>query len=78
MTDLERAVIRRGRFPFGHYRKRIVMAFEPGDIVAVRLERTRTWYRGSVAGVFRQLITWQVEAKRREKRTARKLRRAHE
>ena len=75
MTDLERRIIRRSRFPFAHYRKRIVMAFEPGDVVAMRLERTRTWYRGSAAGVFRQLIAWQVEAKRREKRLARKNRR---
>ena len=75
MTDLERPVIRRGRFPFAHYRKRIVMAFEPGDVVAMRLERTRTWYRATVGGVFRQLVTWQVEAKRREKRLARKKRR---
>lgn len=72
MTDLKRRVIRRSRFPFAHYRKRIVMAFEPGDVIAMRLERTRTWYRGSVSGVFRQLITWQVEAKRREKRLVRK------
>jgi len=75
MTDLERHVIRRSRFPFAHYKKRIVMAFEPGDVVAMRLERTRTWYRGSVAGVFRQLTVWHVEAKRREKRQARKKRR---
>ena len=75
MTDLERPIIRRSRSPFAHYRKRIVMAFEPGDVVAMRLERTRTWYRGTVSGVFRQLIAWQVEAKRREKRLARKKRR---
>ena len=75
MTDLKRPVVRRSRFPFGHYRKRIVMAFEPGDLVAMRLEKTRTWFRGTVSGVFRQLITWQVEAKRREKRKARKKRR---
>jgi hypothetical protein len=72
MTDLERIVVRRSRFPFAHYRKRIVMAFEPGDLVAMRLERTRTWFRGTVAGIFRQLVAWQVEAKRREKRKARK------
>ena len=75
MTDLEQTVKRRSRFPFAHYRKRIVMAFEPGDIIAMRLERTRTWFRGTVAGVFRQLFMWQVEAKRREKREARKKRR---
>jgi hypothetical protein len=72
MTDLERPVIRRSRFSFAHYHKRIVMAFEPGDVVAMRLERTRTWYRGTVSGVFRQLIEWQVEARRREKRKKRR------
>jgi len=74
MTDLERIVVRRSRLPFGHYRKRIVMAFEPGDLIAMRLERTRTWFRGTVAGVFQQLVIWHVEAKRREKRKARKRR----
>ena len=37
MTDLEKAVRRRTRFPFAHYRKRIVVILKPGDCVAMRL-----------------------------------------
>lgn len=58
MTELTRPVIRRGREPFAHYRRRIVVSLEPGDTLAMRLEGTRTTYRASLAGVFRQLAAW--------------------
>ena len=76
MTELKKAVKRRTRFPFAHYRKRIVVILEPGDTIAMRLERSRTPYRGTLAAVYRQLVEWHVQAKRREKREARKKRRA--
>ena len=76
MTELENPVRRRTRFPFAHYRKRIVVILEPVDCVAMRLERTRTLFRAPIAAVYRQLVQWHVEAKRREKRLARKQRRA--
>ena len=75
MTDLERLVKRRTRRPFAHYRKRIVVMLEPGDVLAMRLERHRTVFRAPIPNVYRQLVVWNVEAKRREKRTARKLKR---
>ena len=75
MTELEKAVRRRSRFPFAHYRKRIVVILEPGDIIAMRLERTRTYYRSTLAAVYRQLVEWQVAFRRREKLLARKKRR---
>jgi len=75
MTDLENPVKRRTRLPFAHYRKRIVVILEPGDCVAMRLEKTRTLFRAPIASVYRQLVEWNVEAKRREKRMARKKRR---
>ena len=74
MTDLEKTVRRRTRFPFAHYRKRIVVILEPGDTIAMRLERAHTPYRGTLAAVYRQLVEWHVEAKQREKRKARKKR----
>jgi hypothetical protein len=74
MTGLERRVIRRSRFPFAHYRKRIVVILEPGDCVAMRLEKTRTLFRAPIAAVYRQLVEWHVAAIRREKRLARKQR----
>ena len=68
MTDLTKAVCRRSRFPFMHYRRRIVVVLEPGDVLAMRLERTRAIYRATLADVFRQLIEWHVQRERPRKR----------
>jgi hypothetical protein len=76
MTELKKPVKRRTRFPFAHYRKRIVVILEPGDCVAMRLERTRRLYRAPIPAVYRQLVEWHVTAIRREKRLAWKKRRA--
>ena len=72
MTDLARPVRRRCREEFSHYRKRIVVALEPGDLLAMRLERTRTTYRATVADVFRTLADWHARAEARRKREERK------
>ena len=76
MTDLEKPVRRRTRFPFAHYCKRIVVILEPGDCVAMRLERTHKLFRAPIGSVYRQLVEWHVAALRREKQLARKRRRA--
>jgi hypothetical protein len=76
MTDLEKPVRRRTRFPFAHYCKRIVVILEPGDCVAMRLERTRKLFRAPISSVYRQLVEWHAAALRREKQLARKRRRA--
>jgi hypothetical protein len=74
MTELQKSVRRRTRSPFAHYRKRIVVSLEPGDILAMRLERTRTTYRAELGAVFRQLAEWHASAERRRKREERKAR----
>ena len=76
MTDLEKTVRRRTRFPFAHYKRRIVVMLEPGDVLAMRLERSRTPYRAPIAAVYRELVEWHVAALRREKQQARKRRQA--
>ncbi len=76
MTDLARPVRRRCRDTFAHYRKRIVVSLEPGDVLAMRLERTRTTYRATVAAVFRTLADWHAQAEARRKREERKTRNA--
>lgn len=73
MTDLAKPVRRRTRFPFAHYRKRIVIILEPGDCVAMRLERTRMLYRAPISALYRQLVEWHVAVILREKQQARKL-----
>ena len=54
-------------------RKRIVVSLEPGDVIGMRLERTRTTYRAPLASVFRTLADWHARTEARAKREARKL-----
>ena len=75
MTDLHKTIRRRSRDQFAHYRKRIVVSLEPGDVIGMRLERTRTTYRAPLASVFRTLADWHARAEARAKREARKLKR---
>jgi len=73
MTDLHKTIRRRSRDQFAHYRKRIVISLEPGDVIGMRLERNRTTYRAPLASVFRTLADWHARAEARAKREARKL-----
>jgi hypothetical protein len=75
MTDLHKTIRRRSRQQFAHYHKRIVISLEPGDIIGMRLERTRTTYRAPLASVFRTLADWHARAEARAKKEARKLKR---
>lgn len=68
MTELGKPVRRRTRLPFAHYRRRIVVILEPGDVLAMRLERTRTAYRAPIASVY-------LNALRRERLLVRKKKR---
>jgi hypothetical protein len=74
MTDLIKPIRRRSRDSFAHYRKRIIISLEPGDVLGMRLERTRTTYRANLAAVFRLLADWHAQAETRRKREARKAR----
>ena len=71
MTELTRSVKRRARGPFGHYKKRIVIILEPGDVLAMRLEKSRTIYRAEINDVFRQLAPWHALAEVRQARGTR-------
>ena len=76
MTELRKPIHRRTAAPFAHYRKRIVVTLEPGDVLTMRLERTRTRYQAPLADVFRQLAQWHAAAATRRKREERKARKA--
>ena len=76
MTELERPIKRRSRMPFGHYRKRMVVMLHPGDKIAMRLEKTRTWYWAELDDVFRILAQWHANRERQRRREERKARRA--
>ena len=73
MTDLHKTIRRRSREQFAHYQKRIVISLEPGDVIGMRLERTRTTYRAPLASVFRTLADWHARTEARAKQEARKL-----
>jgi len=75
MTEITRPVKRRARRPFWHYNKRIVIILEPGDVLAMRLEKSRTTYRAELDDVFRQLAHWHALAEVRRKREERAQRR---
>jgi hypothetical protein len=75
MTELNKPVCRRTCSMFAHYGRRIVVVLEPGDLLAMRLERTRLVYRATLANVYRQLALWAVEAEARRQREERKARR---
>ena len=74
MTELERPIKRRSRLPFGHYRKRMVVMLHPGDKIAMRLEKTRTWYWAELDDVFRILAQWHADRERQRAREKRKSR----
>jgi hypothetical protein len=80
MTDFprnheERIIKRRTLEPVAAVRRRVVVALEPGDVLAVREEGRRTWYRAPVGWVFTQIGRQNAEAMRREKAAERKARR---
>lgn len=72
MNEITRPLKRRTREPFAHYRRRIVVMLEPGDVLAMRLEGTRTTYSAPIESVFRQLAHWHALRARREKAERRK------
>jgi hypothetical protein len=74
MTDLHKTIRRRSRETFAHYQKRIVVSLERGDVIGMRLERTRTTYRATLDDVYRQLAHWHADAQRARKQAERKLR----
>ena len=75
MTELERPIKRRSRMPFGHYRKRMIVMLHPGDKIAMRLEKSRTWYWAELDDVFRILAQWHAARERQRRREERKVRR---
>ena len=75
MTELERPIKRRSRLPFGHHRKRLVVMLHAGDKIAMRLEKSRTWYWAELDDVFRLLAQWHAERERARIRCKRKQRR---
>jgi hypothetical protein len=67
MTELNRVVKRRARAPFAHYRRRIVVILEPGDVLGMRLEGSRVTYKAPLSEVFRVIASWHAAATKKKR-----------
>lgn len=67
-TELRKAVCRRCVEPYDHRRKRLIVSLEPGDTISFREERSRQRFIAPLARVYRQVLLWNVDARRAEKR----------
>ena len=57
---------------FAHYKRPIVITLLPGDVIAMRLLRTRTSFTAPVAEVYRVMAGWHAQMAREEKRKNRR------
>ena len=74
MTDLNKRIARRARDPQIHYKgktRRIVVMLEPGDVIAMQLEGSRTAYRAEIKSVYYQLAQWFATSEARRKKKER-------
>ena len=67
-TELRKTVCRRCVEPYDHRRKKLIASLEPGDVISFREERSRKRFSAPLARVFRQVLMWNVDALRAEKR----------
>lgn len=68
VTELRRPVRRRTREAYDHRGKRMVVELEPGDLITIREEGCRTRFTAPISRVFRQMLVWSAEEKRRSKK----------
>ena len=73
MIELRKAVRRLTAEDCATVRRRLVVALEPGDVLAFREKGRRTWYRAPLARVFVQVARWNADAKRADRKAARRL-----
>ena len=67
-TELRKPVVRRCAEAHDHRRKRLIVALEPGDVLSFREERSRKRFTAPLSRVFRQVVIWNVEAERSQKK----------
>jgi hypothetical protein len=72
MTSIRKPVTRRTVEPYDHQGRRVVVTLEPGDVLALRWERTRRTFRAPINRVMRAVIQWNVDADRAARRAAKK------
>lgn len=58
-----------------HYRRKVVVTLEPGDVISMRLSGTRKTVSAQIDVVYRQMIMWNVNAQKAKKAADRKAKR---
>ena len=75
MTDLNRPIARRAvraSMPYKSKPKRIVVLLMPGDVIGMRLERTRKTYTAEIKTMYWQLVRWHADAELARRKAERK------
>lgn len=63
MTNLNKVVRRRTHRPYDHHGRRIVVQLEPGDILAMREERRKEWFRIAIPTLFTYIVRMDAESR---------------
>jgi hypothetical protein len=71
MTDLRRTVRRRTVTNCATVRRRLIVALEPGDVIAIREAGRRHWYSAPIGRVFIEIAKWNAAAERAARKAAR-------
>lgn len=74
MTPLVKPVHRRGMMPYRG--RRIVASLLPGDVLGLRLERTRRTEFLSLAGCYERAVMIRINSERAAKKAAKKARKS--
>lgn len=61
---------------FMHYKRKIVVGFEPGDIISFRLKGNRKATTAPISSLYKMAMQWEAMAAMHAKRAERKARRA--
>ena len=69
MTPLRKRVVRLTAEKCPYLRRHIVIALEPGDILAMREKGRRRWYYAPISRIFGVVARWNVDAERIGKRS---------
>lgn len=72
---IRRPIFRQTAADFRHYKRKVVVGIEPGDIISFRLKGTRQRYTANIEKLLPVVIAWHAFAAMNEKRAAKAARR---
>ena len=71
VTELRKTIIRRTVGSFDHRQRRLIVRLERGDVMSIKEERCHKWFTAPINRVFRQIVQWNVLAKKAVKKIQR-------